>query len=53
MLYTSFTAATGVSFAMLLFAGVSPADSILQLFMNNFDSKKQQTARILLRTGPD
>jgi hypothetical protein len=37
MLYSSFTAAIGVSYSMLIFAGVSPADSILQLFMNNFE----------------
>ena len=45
MLYTSFTAATGVSFAMLMFAGVSPADSILQLFMNNFDKIGRASCR--------
>lgn len=37
MLYSSFTAAIGISFAMQMFAGVSPADSLLQLFLNNFE----------------
>ncbi len=37
LLYSALTSAMGVSFAMLMFAKVNPRDSILQLFLNNFE----------------
>ncbi len=37
LLYSSLTAAMGVSLSMLMFAEVNPRDSIAQLFLNNFE----------------
>lgn len=37
LLYSSVSAAVGVGFSMLMFAGVDPGDSIVPLFLNNFE----------------
>ena len=37
LLFSSLTAAMGISLSMLMFAEVSPRDSLVQLFLNNFE----------------
>ncbi len=37
LLFSSLTAAMGISLSMLMFAEVNPRDSIVQLFLNNFE----------------